>query len=85
MQSETTNTKTTGSIPVEDLKTLYLQYVRLTFEHASPAWFCGLTKTQRECLEKMQRKNVRVILAWDFCKLKLYTDICRVLSVPPLT
>lgn len=41
MQSETTNTKTTGNIPVEDLKTLYLQYVRPTFEHASPAWFCG--------------------------------------------
>ena len=73
------------NIPVNDLRTVYLQYVRPTLEYASPAWFCGLTKVQRECLEKMQRKAFRIILTWDFCKFKPYADICVVLNIPPLT
>ena len=30
------------NIPINDLRTVYLQYVRPTLENASPAWFCGL-------------------------------------------
>ena len=72
------------NIPINDLKTVYLQYVRPSLEYASPAWFCGLTKTQRECLEKMQRKAFRIILTADLCSSGTYGEICRALGVHPL-
>ena len=73
------------NIPVHDLLTIYLQYVRPTLEYAAPAWFGGLTKTQRDCLEKMQRKAFRIIFTADYCRSQPYRDICQLHNIPVLS
>ena len=72
-------------IPTNDLKTLYIQYVRPALEYASPVWFSGLTKKQVECLEKLQRKAFRIILTSEYCRIHSYTDICVLLNIPPMS
>ena len=69
---------------MNDLLTIYLQYIRPTLEYASPVWFCGLTKLQGKCLEKLQRKAFRIIFTIDYCKARSYSDICELHNIPAL-
>ena len=71
-------------IPVTDLITIYLQYIPPTLKYASPAWFGGLSKTQKECLEKMQRKALHIIFTVEYCRTRSYSDICRSHNIPVL-
>ena len=71
------------NIPSNDLRTVYLHYVRPTLEYVSPAWFCSLS---RECLEKMQRKAFRIILSSDLCRYQSCTNLPGTrLNIPVLT
>ena len=71
------------NIPVADLRTVYLQYLRPTLEYASPAWFSGLTKSQKDCLKKLQKKAFRVILGDNHFYTQSYKDTCQLIDIPP--
>ena len=52
--------------PIKNLLLIYTKYVRPTIEYACPVWFSSLSKTQLDCLEKLQRKALRIILTKVF-------------------
>lgn len=74
-----------SNLPIVDLKLVYVQYVRPSFEYSSQVWFSGLTKKQLECLERMQRKAFRIILTHTYCRDHSYSDICNELNIPPIS
>ena len=47
-------------------------------------WFCGLTKSQSECLEGLQRKAFCIILSTDTVNSKPYSEICQTFQIPPV-
>ena len=71
-------------IPIPDLFTVYVQYIRPTLEYATPVWHSGLSKKQQECLEHLQRKAFRIILSYDYCANHSYSEICSQFNIPPL-
>jgi len=46
---------------VADLLCVYCSIVRSVLEYASPAWHCGLTKTQSCEIERVQKRCLRII------------------------
>ena len=48
-------------IPMKDLVLIYCQYIRVILEFNSIVWFAGITKEEKEDLERAQ-KNVCILL-----------------------
>jgi hypothetical protein len=46
---------------VVDILCVYCSIVRSVLEYASPAWHCGLTKTQSCEIERVQKRCLRII------------------------
>ncbi|XP_078594556.1 uncharacterized protein LOC144872371 [Branchiostoma floridae x Branchiostoma japonicum] len=67
-------------VPTEDLVTVYVCYIRPVTEYAAPVWHPGLTNTQTQRIEKVQRRAVRIILGSDIA----YSEACTLLRLPSL-
>ncbi|KAI8519497.1 hypothetical protein Bbelb_027540 [Branchiostoma belcheri] len=68
-------------LPVTDLVTVYVSYVRPLCEYACPVWGPGLTSTQTTQIENIQRRACRIILGKDYSR---YSDACSLLGLPSL-
>ena len=55
------------TVSVCSLRLVYILYIRPVIEYAAPVWFSGLTKKQLECLERLQKRALRMILSYDYC------------------
>ena len=49
-------------LPVEDLKTIYIGFIRPLVEYAVPAWHPGLSEQQHAALERIQKRACRIML-----------------------
>ena len=52
---------TNHNVPYNDLLTIYRSYVRPILEYGAPVWNGALTKNQKESLEKIQKRALRII------------------------
>ena len=50
------------SPPIEDLKIIYIMYVRSILEQCAPVWHSSLTIENSEDLERVQKSAIKVIL-----------------------
>ena len=65
----------------EDLKLIYIQYVRSTLEQSCVVWQGSLTVEQRENIERLQKNSLRIILRSDY---KNYENALDVLNLQTL-
>ena len=52
--------------PLEDLKNVYILFVRSILEQSATAWHSSLTKENKEDLERVQKSTLKVILKEKF-------------------
>ena len=52
--------------PRKDLKLIYIQYVRSILEQSCVVWHSSLTAENREDIERVQKKTLRIILKNDY-------------------
>ena len=55
---------------VQDLKSIYLTYIRSILEQSAVVWHSGLTTKNRRSLERVQKAAVRVILKQKYTSYK---------------
>ena len=60
---------------IEDLKTIYIMYVRSILEHSAPVWHSSLTKENKDDLERVQKTALKVILGGKFKTYKNALDL----------
>ncbi|KAI8494458.1 hypothetical protein Bbelb_276840 [Branchiostoma belcheri] len=68
-------------LPVSDLVTVYVSYVRPLCEYACPVWGQGLTPTQTTQIENIQRQGMSYH-TWQ--RQLRYLDACSLLGLPSL-
>ncbi|CAH1244451.1 MRC2 [Branchiostoma lanceolatum] len=68
-------------LPVPDLTTVYISYVRPLCEYACPVWSPGLTATQSSQIENVQRRACRIILGSNYTR---YREARCYLGLPTL-
>ena len=49
-------------LPLEDLRTIYIGFIRPLVEYAVPAWHPGLSEIQHYALERVQKRACKIIL-----------------------
>ena len=54
------------STPIEDLKTIYILFVRSILEQSATVWHSSLTQENINDLERIQKSAVKVILGENF-------------------
>ncbi|MPC13054.1 hypothetical protein E2C01_005775 [Portunus trituberculatus] len=67
--------------PVDELKGVYLTFILPKLMYAVPAWSSSLNLTQRQQLERVQKRAFRVILGPAY---RFYKDALTCLSLPRL-
>ena len=65
----------------EDLKTIYILFVRSQLEHSCVVWHSSLTEQQKSDLERVQRSALKVILG---SKYESYEKALNMLDLEPL-
>ncbi|KAI8485682.1 hypothetical protein Bbelb_365160 [Branchiostoma belcheri] len=68
-------------LPIDDLVTVYVTYIRPVTEYAAPVWHSGLSTLLCNKLEKVQRRALRIILGKDFIS---YSKACEQPALPTL-
>ena len=53
-------------VPVEDLVSVYVGYVRPTVEYASPVWHSSIGKKQTQQIERIQKRACYIILGSNY-------------------
>ena len=53
-------------MPTTDLVTIFVGYVRPLLQYACPVWHHGITKTQRDPIERVQKRALRIILGHNY-------------------
>ena len=53
-------------LPIDDLKTIYIGFIRPLVEYAVPAWHPGLTELQHDALERIQKRACRIMLGYKY-------------------
>ena len=53
-------------VPVEDLVSVYVGYVRPTVEYASPVWHSSIGKKQTQQIERIPKKACYIILGSNY-------------------
>ena len=64
------NTAASFTANVQDLKSIYLTYIRSVLEQSAVVWHSGLTNKNRRSLERVQKAAVRVILKQKYTNYK---------------
>ena len=54
-------------IPINDLVTIYVLYVRSVLEYCSVLWHSTLTLSQSESIERVQKTSLKIILGQNYC------------------
>ena len=49
-------------LPIEDLKTIYIGFIRPFAKYAIPTWHPGLSEHQQYALERIQKRACRITL-----------------------
>ena len=52
--------------PIEDLKTIYVMYVRSILEFSATVWHSSLSEDNRNDLERVQKTALKIILGQSF-------------------
>jgi hypothetical protein len=52
-------------LPIQDLKTIYIGFIRPLVEYAVPAWHPGLSEQHHLSLERIQKRACRIMLSGD--------------------
>ena len=68
-------------LPLEDLKTVYIGYIRPVLEYCAPVFNGGLTKGHVKSLEQIQKRVFKIILGHEYVN---YQDACLMLDLPTL-
>ncbi|KAI8509624.1 hypothetical protein Bbelb_120520 [Branchiostoma belcheri] len=68
-------------LPIEDLVSVYISYIRPVMEYGAPVWHSGLSNSLSNKIEKVQRRAVRIILGASFTS---YSTACAQLGLPTL-
>ena len=66
---------------IEDLKTIYIMYVRSILEHSATLWHSSLSKENRDDLERVQKTASRIILGERF---RTYKQALQLLDLQTL-
>ena len=69
-------------LPVEDLVSVYVSYVRPVVEYATPVWHGNLTEQQSARLESIQKRACRIILGRSYDS---YTEALKVTGLHMLS
>ena len=56
--------------PIEDLKNIYILFVRSILEQSAPVWHSSLSQENRDDLERLQKSAFKVILKEKFIGYK---------------
>ena len=75
------NTAAGFTANVQDLKNIYLTYVRSILEHSAVVWHCSLSSKNRRDLERVQKAAVRVILRGKYTNYKQGLKYLRIDSL----
>ena len=67
--------------PVEDLKTIYISYIRSVLEQNSVVWHFSMTEENKEDLERVQKSACKIIFKG---KYKIYTKSLEILDIEDL-
>ena len=65
----------------EDLKTIYILYIRSILEQSAVVWNAGLTVQNEEDLERVQKSALKVILKKKYID---YNQACELLNIDTL-
>ncbi|KAI8507887.1 hypothetical protein Bbelb_141270 [Branchiostoma belcheri] len=68
-------------LPIEDLVSVYISYIRPVMEYGAPVWHSGLSNSLSNKIEKVQRRALRIILGASFTS---YSTACAQLGLPTL-
>ena len=68
--------------PREDMKTIYISYIRSILEQSSVVWHTSLTLQNREDLDRVQKSSCRIILKSHFTT---YEKALQVLDLEDLS
>ena len=71
----------TFKAPIEDLKIIYIMYIRSILEQSCVVWNKSLTKQNIEDLERVQKNAFRLILGENYI---CYTQACEFLNLQNL-
>ena len=66
---------------IEDLKTIYIMFVRSILEHSAPVWHSSLSLENRKDLERVQKTAFKIILGNKF---KSYENGLKILDLQTL-
>ena len=66
---------------MEDLKTIYILFIRSILEQSSPVWHSSITEENKDDLERIQKSAVKIILQE---KYKGYSQGLAQLGLEPL-
>ena len=53
-------------LPIEDMLTVYITFIRPVLEYACPVWHCALTQSQQKRMERIQKRSLRIILSYQY-------------------
>ena len=68
-------------LPVEDLKTIYIGFIRPHVDYAVPAWHPGLSEQQHAALERIQKRACRIISGNKFDSYVDALEQCQLTSL----
>ena len=68
-------------VPVEDLVSVYVGYVRPTVEYASPVWHGNISKQQTQQIERIQKRACHIIFGNNYTS---YTDALDLIGLQTL-
>ena len=54
-------------VPVKDLITIYVLYIRSVLEYCSVLWHSTLTQSQSQSIERVQKTSLKIILGDNYC------------------
>ena len=66
----------------DDLRAIYISFIRPTLEYCSQLWHPGLTKQLSDDIERVQKRACRMIIGHD--NFVNYDSACRQLNLDPL-
>ena len=66
---------------INDLKNIYMLFVRSQLEHSSVVWHSSLTEQQKSDLERVQRSAFKIILGQNY---ESYKKALNILELEPL-
>ena len=66
----------------EDLRAIYISFIRPTLEYCSQLWHPGLTKQLAKNIERVQKRACRIIIGYE--NYIDYTSACRDLNLDTL-